>query len=130
MKLPSSDDEYLACLNLGHEVVVENGMTCVVLKSWPLPPGFNCVTADLLLRLHAGYPDIAPDMWWFSPAVRLADGTELTRTNVHENYLGRTWQRWSRHLSGEQWRAGTDGIENYVALIRHELERSVPARVT
>ena len=104
-------------------------MTCVLLRDWSLPAGFDHATADLLVRLNPGYPDVPPDMWWFSPAIHTADGTALARTNVTEHYLGREWQRWSRHLTADQWRSGVDGLENYVALIRHELERSIPASI-
>lgn len=129
MSLPDPDLAFLAGTGTDYEIVAEGGMTCVLLRDWPLPAGFNHASADLLVRLHPGYPDVAPDMWWFSPSVRRADGTDLPNTNVHEQYLGRQWQRWSRHLTPEQWRSGIDGLENYVALIRHELERSIPAAV-
>ncbi len=129
MTLPDPDMAFLSGQGIEYEVVAESGMTCVLLRDWPLPAGFNHAAADLLVRLHPGYPDVAPDMWWFSPAVRRADGTDLPNTNVYEQYLGRQWQRWSRHLTPEQWRSGIDGLENYIALTRHELERSVPAAV-
>ena len=38
------------------------------------------------------------------------------------------WQRWSRHFSHGQWRPGIDGLESYLALIRRDLERSLPTR--
>ena len=73
--------------------------------------------SDLLVRLKPGYPDVQPDMWWFSPPVHLADGRELPNTNVLETYLGRTWQRWSRHFNSGQWQSG---IEQLVRLgVRH-----------
>ena len=129
MSLPNPDMGYLLSLRVDHEIVVEGGMTCVVLQDWPLPPGFDVANAHLLIRLHPGYPDVAPDMWWFSPAIHAADGTALPQTDVSEHYLNRDWQRWSRHLTPEQWRSGVDGLENYVALIKHELEQSVLAVV-
>ena len=129
MSLPDPDARYLASLGTESRIEAEGGMTCVLLRDWPLPAGLSHATADLLVRLHSGYPDVAPDMWWFCPAVRLADDTSLPRTDVYEHYLGRQWQRWSRHLTAGQWRSGVDGLENYLALVRHELERSVPATI-
>ena len=102
-------------------------MTCVEIREWPLPRGFDRDSADLLVRLSPGYPDVPPDMWWFSPPVHLADGTSLPATNAVERYLGRAWQRWSRHFQDGQWQSGVDGLESYLALIRQDLERSVPA---
>jgi len=126
MSLPENDTAFLAERNIDHEVIVEGGMTCVIFRAWPLSAGFDRESADLMLRLSPGYPDVNPDMWWFEPAVRLANGQTLPATEVVEQHFGRSWQRWSRHLNAGQWRSGVDGLESYLALIRQELERSVP----
>ena len=126
MSLPELDATYLNERDIAHEIILESGMICVILHQWPLPKGLDHDAADLLVRLNPGYPDVQPDMWWFSPAVRRTDGQELPNTNVVESYLGRTWQRWSRHFSSGQWRSGIDGLESYLALIRQDLERGVP----
>ena len=126
MSLPTSDATYLAERGLVYQVSQENGMTCVVLTQWSLPPGFDRASADLLLRLSPGYPDVQPDMWWFDPPVRFANGQAVPATEVMEQHLGRTWQRWSRHFNGGQWQSGIDGLESYLALIRRDLQRSAP----
>jgi hypothetical protein len=99
-------------------------MTCVVLPSFVLPPGLDREYSDLLIRFSAGYPDVPPDMWWFDPPLRRADGKPIPATEVIEQHLGRSWQRWSRHLTAGQWLSGVDGIQTFLALIRRELERS------
>ena len=129
MSLPELDVAYLSERGIAHEVVAEAGMACVVLTEWQLPRGFDRDTADLLIRLSPGYPDVPPDMWWFSPPVHLANGRELPATNAVESHLGRSWQRWSRHFSGGQWQSGVDGLESFLALIRQNLERSLPESV-
>jgi hypothetical protein len=98
-------------------------MICVVIRGHVLPAGYDRPRSDLLLRLNPGYPDVPPDMWWFDPPVRLADGRNVQATESMESYLGRIWQRWSRHLSAGQWRSGIDCLESFLALIRKELER-------
>ena len=127
--LPETDIAYLSDRGIHHEVVAEHGMICVVMPEWRLPGGFDHDVSDLLVRLSPGYPDVQPDMWWFCPPVRLANGSELPNTNVVETYLGRSWQRWSRHFGSGQWQSGIDGLESYLALIRQDLERSVPQAV-
>ena len=129
MSLPEIDVAYLGERGIVHEIVVDSGMTCVVMPQWPLPRGFDRDESDLLIRLSPGYPDVPPDMWWFSPPVHLANGQDLPATNAVEAYLGRSWQRWSRHFSGGQWQSGVDGLESFLALIRRNLERSVPESV-
>ena len=129
MNLPESDIAYLNERDVAHEITRESDMICVVLLQWPLPSGFDCDAADLLVRLPPGYPDVPPDMWWFSPPVHLANGQALPATNAVGTYLGRSWQRWSRHFRNGQWQSGVDGLESFLALIRQDLERSVPAMV-
>ncbi len=129
MTLPQSDITYLNERCAGYEVAVEVGITCVVMPQWPLPSGFNRDAADLLVRLKPGYPDVPPDMWWFSPPVHLSNGQALPATNAVGTYLGRKWQRWSRHFRNGQWQSGVDGLESFLALIRRDLERSVPEMV-
>jgi hypothetical protein len=67
-------------------------------------------------------------MWWFSPSLMLEDGRQIEATQVTEYYLGRQWQRWSRHFNAGQWRSGIDCLETFLALIRKELERCVPGK--
>jgi hypothetical protein len=129
MSLPQADKAFLLERNLTYEVTLEAGMTCIVISQWPLPPGFDRNTADLLVRLSPGYPDVHPDMWWFDPPVHRFDGGSLPATEVVEWHCGRMWQRWSRHFSHGQWRPGIDGLESYLALIREDIETALPTSV-
>lgn len=118
--LPSIDSDYLNRF-LGHTVQPDANMICVVIPQFSLPTGLNVSSSDLLLRLAPGYPDIAPDMWWFDPEVHRLDGIEIPATQAKEAHLGRVWQRWSRHFSQGQWNSGIDSLESYLALVRKEL---------
>jgi len=125
MALPDVDALFLTERGMDHSVSTEAGMTCVVFPNWQLPTGYDRPTADLLIRLQGGYPDVPPDMWWFCPVVRLANGQFVQATDTMEVHLGRSWQRWSRHFQTGQWQSGIDGLESYLALINRELARSV-----
>ena len=128
--LLSHDKTFLEEQYPGFSVSTENQMVCVVLPKFILPMGFNHSEVDLLLRLPLGYPDIAPDMWWFDPAVQRADKTEIQATNVYECYLGRNWQRWSRHLRPEQWQSNSDSIQSYVSVVKANLNLELSGSVT
>ncbi len=123
MTLPPTDADFLAARSIMHQLTVEGNVTCVVFPSWPLPSGYDCASSDLLVRLMPGYPDVAPDMWWFDPGIRLASGGVVPATEYMEPYLGRQWQRWSRHFQPGQWKSGIDGLESFLALIGGELLR-------
>lgn len=119
--LPPYDETFLNERYPGWSQVQEGGLLCVILPQFPLPPGFTLSAADLLLRVSPGYPDIPPDMWWFEPFVCRTDGGTIAQTNSHESYLGRVWQRWSRHLDPGHWRAGVDSLESYLSLVNSQL---------
>lgn len=119
--LPAEDREYLVSRFPQFRETMEGQMICVVLRDFPLPSGLRIPLADLLLRLPPGYPDIAPDMWWFDPPIVRGDGQAFPQTETREQHLGRTWQRWSRHFDGGQWRPGVDSIETYLSLVHREL---------
>ena len=123
MSLPQADIECLSERGIEYSVSAEANMTCIVFPGYKLPPGYDRAVADLLLRLQPGFPDVPPDMWWFNPAIRLADGRIIQATEVIERHLGKDWQRWSRHFNAGQWRSGIDSLESFLALIRKELER-------
>lgn len=124
--LPAHDMEFLKRLSPESSVTAEAGMVCVLIPAFPLPAGFDRASADLLLRLATGYPDVPPDMWWFDPPVKRVDGATIQATESRERHLGREWQRWSRHLQPGQWKSGVDSLESYVALVRKELEAARP----
>jgi len=123
MSLPQPDVTCLAERGIEYTVSAEANMTCVLFPAYKLPSGYDHAASDLLLLLNPGFPDVPPDMWWFNPAIRLADGRVVPATEVNENHLGRIWQRWSRHFNAGQWRSGIDSLESFLALIRRELER-------
>jgi hypothetical protein len=125
--LPDADIHYLQERVHGQIVGSEAGMICVIIPNFPLPSGLEVKQADLLLRISPGYPDVAPDMWWFDPPINRVDHKSIPATDVYERHLGRTWQRWSRHLSAGQWRSGTDSLESYVALIARQLHQAAGA---
>jgi hypothetical protein len=123
MSLPQAEITCLAERGIEYSVSAESNMTCIVFPGYKLPAGYDRVTSDLLLRLQPGFPDVPPDMWWFSPAIRLANGGVVQATEVVERHLGKDWQRWSRHFNAGQWRSGIDSLESFLALIGKELER-------
>jgi hypothetical protein len=125
MLVPERDIAYLAERGLAYEITADQGLTCLVVRNWPLPAGLNPRQVDLLLRLAPGYPDVPPDMWWFCPPVTCNNGTAIQATQVMEGYLGRTWQRWSRHLTPGVWRSGVDGLESFFAVIRADVTTCV-----
>jgi len=121
--LPTNDRAHLEQKGYSVEEFSDGGMLCIVIKGFRLPPGYQPEATDLLLRLPPGYPDIPPDMFWCDPPVRLGStGAYPQAAELMESYIGRTWQRFSRHLSPGVWQPGTDCLGSYLSLVRRELE--------
>lgn len=129
MALPQPEVEFLDRRGEPYSVTDEGNMTCVVLAGFALPPGLTPAHADLLLRLSPGFPDVPPDMWWFSPDVLRNDGLAIPATEHHEPHLGRMWQRWSRHLAPGQWRSGIDDLQTFLAIVNAEVRKAAPKEV-
>ena len=125
--LIEEDAGYLASTGWRHELAVDGGFVCLVIYDYPLPNGYLPQQADLLLRLPQGFPDAAPDMFWFCPEVSYADGRMPPNTGDRLPWAGRTWQRWSRHLA-TAWRPGIDNLQTYLRLIRTDLTTAVVPR--
>ncbi len=121
--LPVDDERFLQERGLKYATTTDANMLCISVTAYPLPEGYDHVEADLLIRLNPGYPDMQPDMWWFDPGIKLADGRTIRATDETQSFLGRNWQRWSRHLNTDDWRPGSDTLETYFALIDQELLR-------
>jgi Prokaryotic E2 family E len=123
--LAEADTQYLLSKGLDFEVTVESGMTCVVVKDYALPEGYDRSSTDLLIRLPAGFPDAQPDMFWCDPAIRLSSNGGMPQAaDAFEIHLGRTWQRFSRHLPGGAWRPGTDDLGSWLSMVGGELART------
>lgn len=128
--LSDNDLEYLESKGLDFEAKLENNMISLVIKEFALPEGYQPSKVDLLLRLPVQFPQAPPDMFWTDPIVSYANGGTPTQTQMRQNFMGRSWQRWSRHFSQSRWRPGTDDLRSYVQLIRSTLEREVRARAS
>ena len=113
---------YLTERGIPFEEHEEGGQKAVIVKRLRLPTGcFDVPSADLLILLPSGYPDCPPDMFYTMPWLRLiASNRYPSRADVPQSFLGRTWQRWSRHSS--EWRPGIDGIWTMLKRVETALE--------
>lgn len=119
--LPEADQRYLQRHGIPAQVVCEGPHTGVVLQQVQLPENkFDHPAADILVILPPGYPDVAPDMFFCDPWLKLVTvGRYATCADQPHVFSGRNWQRWSRHNSA--WRPGVDGLHTMIKRIEHAL---------
>lgn len=122
--LPESDRDFLAEKGMVFDVAKENGEILLVIHDFPFPATYQPTNADLLIVIPAGYPNAQLDMFWSLPDVKLANGHWPAQAEQHQAYLGKSWQRWSRHFQ-QPWRPRIDGIKTFVASVRAELGKGI-----
>lgn len=119
------DTQFLARAGYLHSATVENSTIFLVIAAFELPKGLEPHAVDLLLQLPSGFPDVSPDMFWCSPAVtRRGSAIPGVDAGTPHQYVGRSWQRWSRHYNGF-WRPGVDDLKSLVAIVRRCLADAV-----
>lgn len=121
--LREQDQEFLDSTGLTCTITVDAGFANVVVENFSTAPGLSPDNASLLLRLPFGFPDAAPDMFWLTPNVTTTGGGQIPGTELAETWVGRSWQRWSRHIA-QQWRPGVDNLETYLAYVRRCLRQA------
>ena len=120
--LPMKCRRYLTERGILFEEHEEGGQRAITVKQFRLPTGrFDVPSADLLILLPSGYPDCPPDMFYTMPWLRLTvSNCYPSRADSPHEFLGRTWQRWSRHSN--EWRPGIDGIWTMLKRVETALE--------
>lgn len=124
-QLSEEDEQCLAALGLEWEAIVENNTKWLVVRSFPVPEGYNHREADAALRIAPSYPDDQIDMVYFSPALALTNGKPIRQLTPHP-LDGKQYQQWSRHrTAANPWRPGLDNICTHLLQVTNWLEREL-----
>lgn len=123
--LPPDDVAYLGERDIQYTAVNDGHGTHVILHAVPLPDGLAPDAVDILITLPSGYNDLGPDMFWCDPPITRADGQVIAGTEVRQDIVGRSWQRWSRHIGGG-WRPGVDNLASYIAYVKRAIIGASP----
>jgi hypothetical protein len=120
--LPEQAIDYLESKEYEYEFFEQPESNYLLIHQFPLPDVYMPCTVDLLLKVPHGYPNAPMDMFWTIPTVRFTNGAVPVATEHHEQYLGKSWQRWSRHIA---WRTGIDNIRTFITAIRKEIAKGI-----
>jgi Prokaryotic E2 family E len=119
--LPQLDRQYLSDRGLVWEEVVDGAGKGIILQNFCLPAGrFNVPSANVLIVLPSGYPDVPPDMFHLLPWLQMSSGVSPRATSPTFTFQGQSWQQWSRH--NNEWRPGIDGIWTMLKRVEYALE--------
>jgi hypothetical protein len=121
MALPPKLASEIEQLDLRPEVREDGGFINLIFKDFPIPPGYNRSTADLLVRMPMAYPDAGPDMFWTIPELTLRNGAAPQAGEQLEMHVGRQWRRFSWHMA---WKPNAVNLRGFMDFIRSRLERA------
>ncbi|HER26688.1 MAG TPA: hypothetical protein ENI69_06225 [Rhodospirillales bacterium] len=117
------DQDFLNEYGLPWEAIVD-GSQWILIHDFPAPEGYNHEKVTAAIRMETGYPNTELNMVYFFPALARKDGKKIGATEATQKIDGKTYQRWSRHRTGENpWKAGFDNLGTHVILIEDWLER-------
>jgi len=121
VSLPEEDSRFLNAKGFDWRVEPNGSGGYLILHDFPVNPDrFDRSCTDLLILIPQGYPLAGLDMFFADPWVKLHSGELPGQADVPQEYLGRKWQRFSRHLQ-QPWRPGLDGLASFLAIIAKEL---------
>jgi len=124
--LPEEDVRYLSEKRFDYSEESVNGWIHIIFENFPIPSAYTPRTCRLLVRIPPGYPNANPDMFWTQPDIKLNQTAALPRSSDHhETYSGQSWQRWSRHIPPNSWRAGRDNLRTFLRTVQQELLKGI-----
>lgn len=119
------DVDCLTAMGLAWETFVDGGAKWLILRSYPIPKGYNVSLADTALRIPPSYPDDQIDMAYFCPALTLVSGRPIGALTPFA-LEGKQYQQWSRHRTGANpWRPGLDNIGTHLLQVDSWLQREL-----
>lgn len=123
-----TDKNFLASIENKVEIIKNNNLNWVVIRSLEIPKGYNVKKADVALLIPPHYPTTQLDMIYFHPALRRTDGKQIKALSV-QPIEGKNYQRWSRHRnSSNKWDSEIDDIQSHLDLMFNCLEAEFKKR--
>lgn len=96
------------------QVIPEDSRIFVLIPKIQLPSGlFRMQETDVLFITNQQYPFSAMDMFWTEIDLVRPDGSIPQNADAIEQYLGRSWRRFSWHRNGIWNPAGNPLLDHY-----------------
>jgi hypothetical protein len=119
--IPEEDIEFLDEKGFDYELIQVEGAVHLILHHFPFQR-YVPQEADMLIRLPAGYPQTAVDMFYTIPDLKLPSGVFPDRCDQHPAFEGKSWQQWSRHST---WRVGIDSLRTFLSAVIKEIDKGI-----
>lgn len=80
-RLPEADEDFLDSLGFIWETLVEAQLRWLILRNFPLPPGYGREVADVAILIQASYPPGLIDSAYVFPPLARVDGRPIPNAN-------------------------------------------------
>lgn len=125
-RLLKKDEEFLNNRGFHWETVIEDGRRWLIIRSYPLPSGYQISSADIASDIPQSYPAAEIDMFYCYPPILTLANVEPPTTTVRVQIENKQYQRWSRHLNGAtKWDINSDSVISHIGVIDECLAREV-----
>jgi hypothetical protein len=119
--IPEEDIEFLEEKGYNYELREVGPELLVIIHEFPFAT-YSPNSADLMIRLLAGYPQTNVDMFYTRPDVKLENGSYPQSCDQHPQFDGAPWQQWSRHII---WRPGVDNLRSFLTAAIAEIKKGI-----
>lgn len=120
-----ADLKVLSEQGFAYDLVEDGGRIFIIFKEYPLPPNlYNLDKTDLLIFTTPHYPNAGFDMFWVDEKLRLGNGGIPKSGESVENYLGRSWRRFSYHpYNVKPWNPSDDNVVTFMSYVDQRLKK-------
>lgn len=105
-----------------------SGSALVSLPEFAIPSGWNAAHTRVRFLVPIGYPGPAPDCFWASTGLRLANQQMPHASQEHpqipETHESGLWFSWHVTDRETKWNPSRDTLETYVAVIAERFRRT------
>jgi len=124
VNLPEDDELFLRGKGYDWSLTPAGSGALLVIKTFTVNAvRYDRSTTDLMIRIPAQYNMAPLDMWYVDPPLKLKETNQFPiKAGTFEKHGDRNWQRFSRHLPKNAWRAGVDGLPMFFTFINKELK--------
>ena len=120
------DNAYLDRLQLNWETIIDAERRWLLIRNFPVPPGYTFSHTMLALEIPSSYPGAAIYGFYAYPPLALASGRIIPKTQLRGTILGHEFHGWSRHRgSTAPWNPATDNVVTQIGLVEAALMKEL-----
>ncbi len=119
------DEVHLDRLGLRWETIIEANRRWLLIREYPLPPGYTVAYTKLALEIPPTYPGAQIYGFYAYPPLALTSGRVIERTQLRGVLLSVEFHGWSRYRATAPWNPATDNVLTQLTLVDAALAKEV-----